>query len=525
MIKRLCLTLLLAVGSPSLTFAQSYTLTPWPYLQLVDNSGVAVNNGCIWTYQSGTTTPVTTYSDTAGTPNLNPVRTDTAGRSTLAVYLISGQNYKFVYENNDCAPPAHGTVIRTQDNILATPSSSANVDISGVAGENISAGQCAYLSDGSGSKNAGQWYKCDAGNTYSSVMPEVGLAPAAIASGATGSIRISGSVGGLAGLSSGSVYYAGSAGALTSSAPALARAVGISDTTSSLVVSSNPAQRLFTLGFADDFRLTLTSGTCVTSSDVTAATTIYLTPCTGNRLTLFDGAGVPSTYTTAEISVSVPASTSQMYDVFAFSNSGTPAIEVLAWTNDTTRATALVRTNGRWTKSGDSTRLYLGSFRTTGSSGQTEDSLTKRYLWNYYNRVPRPMRRLESTASWNYTTFSFQQANAAAANQLDLVVGVAEDEISVKVIGEFSNATGGASSYGAVAIGQDSTTTPATGCVFTLVASTINGAAVGLVSVLETVPPIGRHTYVWLEEAGATGTGTFYGTNAGQTGISATWRN
>lgn len=495
------------------------TYTPDPFEQYNDNAGNPLVGGQLFTYMAGTTTPVATYSDVNLTvQNANPVILDSAGRPTSgAIFLTPGQSYKFVLEDSN------SNVIATRDNILGTPTTSSNQDVSGTAGEALTAGQVVYLSDGSASKNAGQWYKADNTNAYSCIQTDVGLVPNAIASGATGTVRRGGSITGLVGLTVGSDYYVGTAGAITSTAPDLRRRLGRADTTSSLVIDLEVPSGSET--WANDFRLTLSSGVPVPSTDVTAATTLYCTPYVGNRIDLPDANGNPVRAVSAEFSIAIPATTSQMYDIWGYLSSGVPTLELLAWTNDTTRATAIARTNGRYFKSGDVTRMYLGSFRTTAVSGQSEDSLTKRYCWNYYNRVPRPMRRLESTASWNYTTFSFQQANAAAANQLDLVVGVAEDEISVKVIGGFSNATGGASSYGAVAIGQDSTTTAATGCVFNLVSSTINGAVVGLVSVLETVPPIGRHTYVWLEEAAASGTGTFYGTNAGQTGISATWRN
>lgn len=56
-------------------------------------------------------------------------------------------------------------------------------------------------------------------------------------------------------------------------------------------------------------RLTLTSGTPVTTSDVTAATTIYFTPYKGNRIALcggtnFEGFKYPSKEVCYEVSVS-----------------------------------------------------------------------------------------------------------------------------------------------------------------------------------------------------------------------------
>ena len=134
-------------------------------------------------------------------------------------------------------------------------------------------------------------------------------------------------------------------------------------------------------------RITLSTGVPVTTSDVTAATTIYFTPYQGNNISLYDGSAIWNVISFTELSIAVPATTATMYDVFCYNNSGAATLEVLAWTNDTTRATALVLQNGVYVKSGATTRRYLGSFRTTGVSGQTEDSVANRFVWNYYNRV------------------------------------------------------------------------------------------------------------------------------------------
>lgn len=229
-----CILLLSAWPS----FAQSYTIAPPPFLTAFSNAGAIINNACVWTYSAGTTTPVATYADTVGTQNSNPIRSDSAGRFTA--YLIAGSGYKFQFESA-CTPPAHGTILRTADNIAGSAAASSTTDITGTAGVAISAGQAVYLSDGSGGKIAGQWYLADATNTYSSTTLWVGIAPSAIASGSSGTIRLAGSVTGLSGLTVGAVYWiAGTPGALTTTAPANVRQVGQADTTSSLVLTANP---------------------------------------------------------------------------------------------------------------------------------------------------------------------------------------------------------------------------------------------------------------------------------------------
>ena len=69
-------------------------------------------------------------------------------------------------------------------------------------------------------------------------------------------------------------------------------------------------------------RLTLTSGTPVTTSDVTAATTVYWTPYNGSKVSLYDGTRW-KLYAFTERSLSIPSSVYRIYDIFLYDNSGT----------------------------------------------------------------------------------------------------------------------------------------------------------------------------------------------------------
>lgn len=179
-------------------------------------------------------------------------------------------------------------------------------------------------------------------------------------------------------------------------------------------------------------RLTLTTGVPVTTSDVTGATNVYYTPHVNNIITLWDGnRWQPVAF--AEVTQALGTLTSgKNYDVFGYLSSGALATEMLVWTNDTTRATAVTLQDGRYCKSGDKTRLYLGTFRTTGTT-TTEDSLGgtttqvggKRFLWNMYNRVRRPMTVLDiSSGGWTYSTDTIRQANGASGNKVEMVLGM-----------------------------------------------------------------------------------------------------
>jgi len=276
-----------------------------------------------------------------------------------------------------------------------------------------------------------------------------------------------------------------------------------------------------TVGSVCEGRLTLTTGTPVTTSDVTGAGTLYYTPYTGNRVALYSGSAW-ALYTFAERSLALTLTSGVNYDVFLWNNSGTITLETTAWTNDTTRTTALVYQDGVLVKSGSTTRRYLGTIRASGSN-TTEDSYAKRFVWNYRNRVARPVKVLETTNSWNYTTATWRQANAAAANQIAVVAGQAEDALLLTV-GAEALQTGG--SVIRVAIGEDSTSTPSTSAIgrafATGASSQFGPTATGIF-----LPAVGYHYYAWLEWSTAAGTTTWYGDNGGtdtQSGIVGVWR-
>lgn len=282
------------------------------------------------------------------------------------------------------------------------------------------------------------------------------------------------------------------------------------------------------LGTAEG-RLTLTSATPVTTADVSAATTAYYTPYIGNSIVLFDGSSTWTKYTFTEISISLVGLTaSTPYDVFAYDNAGTVTIETLAWTNTTTRATALAYQNGVLVKSGATTRRYLGTIYINSTGGQTDDTVAKRYVWNYYNRIIRPMRVLEGTGSWTYTTTTIRQANAAATNQLDIVVGVSEDAITIGVSAAWYNTS--APLGVSVGIGLNSTTAYATGSTTARGMNFVAGqSAIQPLQIpsFSTIPAVGRHFYAWLEFSDGAGTTTWFGNNSGnppQNGITGSWR-
>lgn len=263
-------------------------------------------------------------------------------------------------------------------------------------------------------------------------------------------------------------------------------------------------------------RLTLTSGTAVTTGDVTGATTVYFTPygtgIANGNIGLYDGVGTWTLLPFTEKSVALGTLTSGLpYDIFAYNNGGTVALRApVAWTSTTARATALVLQNGIYVKSGATTDRYLGTFYTT-STTTTEDSQSKRDLWNYYNRVDRNLVKADATASWTYaTSATIRQVRGSSTNQVEFVIGVAEGELEASYADVLTtdNVTIAPMRIG---LGLDSVTAfTATQSGNTIVTSSAN--QMGGTAMLTATPAVGYHYLAMLEAGNASVTTTFFGT-------------
>ena len=75
------------------------TISPTPKLQFLDANGNPLVNGLLYTYASGTTTPLATYTTQAQTTaNTNPIVLDSRGEAS--VFLLAGYSYRFVLQNS-----------------------------------------------------------------------------------------------------------------------------------------------------------------------------------------------------------------------------------------------------------------------------------------------------------------------------------------------------------------------------------------------------------------------------------------
>ena len=276
-------------------------------------------------------------------------------------------------------------------------------------------------------------------------------------------------------------------------------------------------------------RLTLTSGVPVTTADVTGATSVYYTPYVHPMIPLWDGTKWVTTIFTEKTLALGTVTSGLPYDVFGYLNSGELVLEKAAWASATARVTAVSLQDGRYCKTGDKTRLYLGTFYTT-STTQTEDSEGgtttqvggKRFLWNAYNRVRRSIAVIDTTDSWSYTTDTIRQAGGAAGNKVELVIGLAEDAITADIVANCL-VKSNASKYAKVGVGLDATNAfvGVRGLAGQVAASF---SVVPIAARYQAVPAVGYHYLSW-NEKGADSNCSFagdYGADGSQSGLYAT---
>ncbi len=221
------------------------------------------------------------------------------------------------------------------------------------------------------------------------------------------------------------------------------------------------------------------------------------------------------------------------YDVFYVQSSGQLQYSN-PWSSGTARADAISLQNGVYVNtsainSTDSntiaagTGLYLGTIYVTSTDGQIEDSVTKRFVWNNYNRVDRNIYVVDSsTATWTYGTVTWRSANGDNTLRAQVVQGLAENAINLSILGiqGTENIT--------VGIGEDVTNanTAGGGNGFGLTALSTPGANISMgFSSFRKVPAIGFHFYQWVENALDGISATFYNFASGarQAGMIGDW--
>ena len=331
------------------------------------------------------------------------------------------------------------------------------------------------------------------------------------------------------------------AAASASAAAASALASGLSETNAAASAIASAASAAAAAATATTItptgtgRLTLSSGVPVPETDLSAQTTLYFTPMTHGSFYVYDGTSMVARAFSElnRLLTTAYHMNNSIYDVFVFWNGSSLVLGTgAAWTNATTRALALEVFNGVWvnatgqnirwgTSAGDFTTIsarfarYVGSIRMT-ADGQVTDSAAKRLVFNAYNQVPRPLNVTDTTASWGWSTASYQQANGAAANRVEVLNGLSGSRTRVRALGH-AKTSGATARTVTSGIGIDSTSTNsaqsyAPGYCTSTIFTSAHAEYVGYVG-------LGYHAINWLERGDGTDTQTWYGTNSGSANI------
>jgi hypothetical protein len=187
-------------------------------------------------------------------------------------------------------------------------------------------------------------------------------------------------------------------------------------------------------------RLTLTSGTPVTTQDVIGASTIYFTPFGGKRISLYDGKGwVSHQFTEASLALGgltlgIP------YDVYGYWNNGL-VLGLDPWSGPNARTGNLNLQDGIYVMAVDPTYRFLATIYPT-SATTTEDSDAKRFVNNYYNYRLRRLR-IADTGTHTYNTTVWRPYNNNAVNRVEFVISMVEDAIHCALFAQV-NANGAA---------------------------------------------------------------------------------
>ena len=257
-------------------------------------------------------------------------------------------------------------------------------------------------------------------------------------------------------------------------------------------------------------RLTLESGVPVSTTDQATKGTLYFTPFRGNQIGLYDGASAWAVLAFSELSISLSGLTaSKPYDVFVYNNSGTATLELLVWTNTTTRATALTLQDGIYVKSGATTRRYVGTILINASGNDCDDTLANPGVWNLYNQADRPVAFIGSgTASWVTPGGAYRSTGNNSANSINILVGLAGVSAMNLQASNLASLDDG-NGYMGSGIGIDSSTTNSAQVTESGQGATTIAASIVTYATYNGYPALGKRQYRWLEYGVSnSGTGT-----------------
>lgn len=264
-------------------------------------------------------------------------------------------------------------------------------------------------------------------------------------------------------------------------------------------------------------RLSLSSTAPVPATDVVGGTTLYLLVYRSGNLGLYDqpsGNWFVRSVSGSGTSLTLSGLTAGLnYDVYAYWTGSAVALELgSAWAGDNTPPTRAV-IGGVIVRDATPTgrsRRYVGAIRATAAT-TTEDSASKRFVYNADNKVRRHLLVTDATASWTYASTTVRQVRGQTANKVEVMIG------DVGPLDAFATGAGTSTAQSVrviAGIGIDSTTVSSAmnfgDISSTNFASEINANR----AELDTVLSAGYHAINWLESLNSATSTTVYGTAA-----------
>jgi hypothetical protein len=189
---------------------------------------------------------------------------------------------------------------------------------------------------------------------------------------------------------------------------------------------------------------------------------LFFHPYKGNVVGLYNGSNWQAYQINGVLSVEIQPidfsglADDTVYDVFFEPDGASIGVVFTAWTNNTTRATALTTQDAVVVQSGAPGRRYIGTIRHSDSANGIFDIPAQRGLFNMYNRVRRQMVMFSDpvTGSWTYDVANvWRAANGQAGNAVSFVIGMQEDIVQANVQVPLSDAGG----FSAAGLGLDRT--------------------------------------------------------------------
>jgi len=155
------------------------------------------------------------------------------------------------------------------------------------------------------------------------------------------------------------------------------------------------------------------------------------------------------------------------------------------------------------------------------AASKCQDTIARRFLWNYYNRISKKIKAIDTTGSWTYTTETWRPANnntTDGVGRVSFIIGAQEVLVKADSWMQAVNTDVNVPFMTAIALDVTNSYTGtdlfervygAAGAKFLLPANFSNYVAVGL------------HFLQRMEISAANGTTTWYGKSTGdmQTGL------